>query len=125
VSAALDLSDLEPDFEKQKRMVDALPIERLIEAIARRGARALALAEAAFHELSVRQPTGEQRKDLVNRCADSARICRGVAAAVHALAPFSPVDREADNYAHTAASFDRLAMLAAAGKHGEERLPHG
>lgn len=98
------------DGEELARALDAAPIEELIGALVRRAARAKALGEAAYHDACLELDRA-RRDELLRRCATSARVCRNLSEAIHALAPMSPQDLEAAAHARAAVNFDRLAAI--------------
>lgn len=110
------------DHEELARALDAAPIEELVEALVRRSRRAAQLGEAAYHEACATLDRAHQ-DDLLRRVATSARVCRNISEAVHALAPMSAQDREAAAHARMAQNIDRLAAIVQTAAR-EARLGH-
>ncbi len=98
------------DAEELRRALDTAPIEEVLAALVRRGARLLALAEAAAHEASVEQLEGRVA-ELERRCAASCIEVRKLSDAMHVLAPASNLDFQLAGYSRAAATFDRLTAF--------------
>lgn len=97
------------DAEEMGRALDVAPIEDITAALVRRADRAVALAEAAFHELQRTIAQG-RRVELYNRVSGSLALCQKFSGAVSALAPGSRQAELAEKCVRVADNFARLAL---------------
>ena len=112
------------DAEELRRALDVAPMEELIAAWVRRARKAMELGEAAYHQ-ATRELDRTSQRELITRCATSARVCRNISEAVHAVAPMSAFDLEAAAHARRAVNVDRLAAYVELTARAAERKAAG
>ena len=112
------------DAEELARALDAAPIESLLAALVRRAKKAMELGEAAYHQ-ATRELDRASQRELITRCATSARVCRNLSEAVHAIAPMSAFDLEAAAHARRVVNVDRLAAYVELTARAAERKAAG